>query len=50
MTDITETSKISRRGNKWVVTDSTGKKILGTHDTYKDALRQLRAIEFRKKG
>lgn len=38
--------KVQKRGDKWVVTDSTGKKVLGTHPTRKEALKQLRAIEF----
>lgn len=42
--------KIKKRGNKWIVTDHTGKKILGTHDTREDALKQLRAVEYFKHG
>lgn len=40
---------IKKRGNKWVVTDRTGKKILGTHSTKDSALKQLRAVEANKK-
>ena len=39
---------VERRGNKWVVVDHTRKKVLGTHDTKKDANVQLRAIEANK--
>ena len=38
---------IRRRGDKWVVVSHDG-KVLGEHDTYEDALRQLRAIEANK--
>jgi len=41
---------VRRRGDKWVVLDSTGKRVLGTHNTKQDALRQLRAIEAHKHG
>ncbi len=34
--------------NKYEVLDSTGKKVLGTHSTHEQALRQLRAIEASK--
>lgn len=40
--------KILHRGDKWVVTDSSGKKILGTHSTREKALNQLRAVEASK--
>lgn len=40
--------KIQHRGNKWVVTDSSGKKILGTHESKEKALKQLRAVEASK--
>lgn len=39
---------IKRNGKKWVVTDKTGKKKLGTHPSRKKALKQLRAIEISK--
>ena len=39
---------IKRRGNKWVVTDKSGKKVLGTHPSREKALKQLRAIEISK--
>lgn len=41
---------VRRRGSEWVVLDSTGKKVLGSHKTKRDALRQLRAIEANKHG
>ena len=41
---------IVRRGRKWVVTDKSGKKTLGTHPSRKKALAQLRAIEISKAG
>ena len=40
--------KILKRGDKWVVTDKAGKKILGTHSVKSKALNQLRAIEANK--
>lgn len=40
--------KIQKRGNKFVVTDSSGSKVLGTHDTREDAVNQLQAIEASK--
>lgn len=40
--------KVEKRGDKWVVTDSTGKKVLGTHPTKEEADKQLRAIEWSK--
>jgi len=40
--------KILHRGDNWVVTDSTGKKVLGTHPSKEKALAQLRAIEASK--
>jgi hypothetical protein len=40
--------KVQRRGDKYVVTDSTGKKVLGTHDTEEAARNQLKAIEAKK--
>lgn len=39
---------IAKRGSKWVVLDSTGTKILGTHPSKADAEAQLRAIEASK--
>ena len=39
---------VKKKGNKWIVTDKSGKKILGTHDTKKEADRQLRAVEASK--
>lgn len=40
--------KIMKRGKKFVVTDSAGEKTLGVHDSRKDALQQLQAIEASK--
>jgi hypothetical protein len=42
------TEKILKRGSKWVVTDKSGKKVLGTHPSREKALKQLRAIEISK--
>jgi hypothetical protein len=47
--DLTEenlmlSEKIVKRGDKWLVMDSEGKKTLGTHDTKKAAEKQLTAI------
>jgi predicted methyltransferase len=41
---------IKKRGNKWVVTDKSGKKVLGTHPSREKALKQLQAIEISKMG
>jgi hypothetical protein len=35
-------------GNSWKVFDSTGKKLLGTHKSRAEALRQIAAIEASK--
>lgn len=40
--------KIQHRDGKWVVTDSSGKKVLGTHETRGKALKQLQAVEASK--
>jgi hypothetical protein len=40
---------ISHEGKKWVVKDSTGTKVLGTHGSQKEAQAQLAAIEISKK-
>lgn len=40
--------KILKKGEKFVVTDSTGKKVLGTHETRKKAVKQLQAVEASK--
>lgn len=40
---------IKRRGAKFVVMDSTGKKVLGVHDSEQQAQAQLAAIEANKK-
>lgn len=39
---------IRKRNGKFVVLDSEGLKVLGTHSTRKDALDQLKAIEISK--
>ena len=39
---------IRKRGGKFVVLNSTGNKVLGTHATRDKALAQLRAIEANK--
>ena len=39
---------IKHSGNKWLVTDSSGEKILGTHESKIKAIRQLQAIEASK--
>jgi hypothetical protein len=44
------TEKILKRGSKWVVTDKSGKNVLGTHPSKEKALKQLRAIEISKMG
>ncbi len=40
--------KIQKRGDKWVVLDSSGEKVLGTHETEEKAKKQLAAIEISK--
>lgn len=40
---------IKKRGKNWVVTDSSGKKILGNHPSKQKALKQLAAVEIGKK-
>jgi hypothetical protein len=40
---------ISKQGKKWVVKDSTGTKVLGTHPSKEKAQAQLAAIEISKK-
>ncbi|ASZ78796.1 hypothetical protein 2050H1_030 [Serratia phage 2050H1] len=39
---------IRKVGDKWEVTNKSGTKVLGTHDTEKDAEAQLQAIEISK--
>ena len=39
---------IRKRGKKFVVTDRTGKKVLGTHPSKAAAQKQLAAIEASK--
>jgi hypothetical protein len=41
---------IRKRGDKFVVMDSKGKKVLGTHESKKKAQKQLAAIEISKKS
>ncbi|NBO36754.1 hypothetical protein EBU91_04380 [bacterium] len=40
---------IKKQGKSWLVTDSSGKKILGTHPTKEKAIKQLAAVEISKK-
>jgi hypothetical protein len=40
--------KIMQKGDNFVVTDSSGKKILGKHKSKKKALAQLAAVEISK--
>lgn len=39
---------IRKIGNKYIVTNKTGSKILGKHKTKLEAIRQLQAIEINK--
>jgi hypothetical protein len=39
-----------KKKNKWCVYDSSGRKLLGTHSTKEQALRQLAAVESSKEG
>lgn len=39
---------VRKRGSKFIVVDSSGKKLLGTHTTRAAANRQLRAVEASK--
>lgn len=41
--------KVIERNGKWLVTNKSGSKILGTHSNKEDALEQLHAIEISKK-
>jgi hypothetical protein len=40
--------KILKKGNEFLVTDSSGKKVLGKHKSKKKALAQLAAVEISK--
>lgn len=40
---------IKKRKNDYVVTDKSGKKVLGKHKTRESAVKQLQAIEINKK-
>jgi hypothetical protein len=40
---------IKHVGNNWIVTDSSGEKILGKHESKTKAVKQLQAIEISKK-
>lgn len=40
--------RIKKKGSKWVVTDKSGKKVLGTHPSKAKAISQLQAIEINK--
>jgi hypothetical protein len=44
-----EVDMIKKKGSQWVVTDSTGKKVLGKHKTKKEAQKQIAAVEISKK-
>lgn len=39
---------IKHEGDKWVLYNHTGKKVLGRHPSYKKALAQERAIQYYK--
>ena len=39
---------IQQRGDKWVVLDHAGQKVLGTHGSEAEAKKQLAAIEISK--
>lgn len=39
---------VKKQGNKFVVTNKSGTKVLGTHKTKKEANAQLAAIEISK--
>lgn len=41
---------IKKKGNKWIVMDSSGKKVLGTHQSKDKAMKQLAAVEISKKN
>ncbi len=41
---------IRKRGSQWVVIARSDGRTLGTHKTYRAALEQLRAIEYRTHG
>ena len=47
---VTLVEKIKRHGDSYVVTDSSGKKVLGKHKTKRAAVRQIAAIEASKAG
>jgi hypothetical protein len=40
--------RIAQQGSKWVVKPESGDRVLGTHSTKKEALKQLAAIEISK--
>ena len=42
--------KIVHRDGKWIVTNKSGTKVLGSHSNKKDAVKQLQAIEISKHG
>jgi hypothetical protein len=42
------TEKVEKRGKSWVVLDSKGKDVLGTHPSKEKAIKQLQAIEISK--
>ena len=40
---------IKKQDDKYIVTDSSGEKILGKHESKEQAIKQLQAIEISKK-
>lgn len=40
--------KIRKKGSQWEVTNEKGTKVLGTHPTKEEAVKQLQAIEANK--
>jgi flagellar hook protein FlgE len=40
---------LRKKGNKWVVTNESGSRVLGEHETKEKARAQLIAIELSKK-
>lgn len=47
--DLFKYAIIRKKGKKYVLYDSKGKKVLGVHDTYEKASRQEKAIQIAKK-
>ena len=40
--------KENKKTKKWILYTQDGSRVLGTHDTYEQALRQERAIQWSK--